>query len=152
MWLNHSCLPGFHPNSLFTQPVTECFISGTWPSFESPNVMDSHGTDPRHSSQERGGGVWPSFRLLLGPCPGHKSRTVQQFTVYDNTQQKASSWTRCFQPASELPCLETLPHSGASVLLVTPGILRPCCPTWFSTLLLHLSTLKPGVSSIVADF
>ena len=63
---NHSCLTGFHMNSVFTSQWPSVFISGTWPSLKSPNFMDSCGTNLDHSSW----GVWPHSCLLLDPWLG----------------------------------------------------------------------------------
>ena len=51
------------------------------------------------------------------------------------------------QAASPLLCLGNLVHQSTTVLLVTPGILRPCCHIWDFALLYYLSTLKLGTTS-----
>ena len=88
---NHSCLPGFHPYSVFTQNLSlwlSIFISGTWPHFKSPNFTDSCSVHLHHSSQEVS--LW--FCLLLDPWSMDSSHlTVQHFVVYGNIKQKAHS-------------------------------------------------------------
>ena len=44
--INHCCLPGFHQNSVFTQPVSELlFIPATHLRFKTPYFRDSQGAD-----------------------------------------------------------------------------------------------------------
>ena len=88
---------------------------------------------------------------FLGLCPESGHKTMQPFTVYSNTEQKTGA-KLSFHLAFPLQWLGTLLHPGTPVLPVTPGILRPCCSTWYFLLLWHLSTFKSGMSSTVANF
>lgn len=74
--LNHSYLPGFQPNSVFTQAVIEQFNVRHTAQFEVSKLRDSCSTDLCHSSQWREG----CLTVLL---------PVQQFTVHGNTEKKA---------------------------------------------------------------
>lgn len=97
---NHSCLLGFWQNSVFIQPVIQCFYLRHRTRFESPNFSNSRTTPPGW------GRVLLQFIRLLGPCSESNHWTIQQFTFYGNTEQKAGAWTHYFQSASLFECLE----------------------------------------------
>lgn len=80
--------------------------------------------------------------LLLDPLLGKQS-TMQTFSVYSNTEQKARTKTPCSQPASLLLCLGTLLHSGTTHSSYDLGSWNHPV-TWNFTLLHHLNTFKPG--------
>ena len=91
-------------------------------------------------------------RVSLGFChflagPRKVVTRPHSGSVYSQAEQKAGTKTRGSEPAS-------WGHSRrlAPPVLVTQRILSPCCDSWDSALLHHLSALKPGSFPMVADF
>lgn len=84
--LSHSCLPGLHPHSVLTQPVTVC-ISGMRPRLESPNPADSCVELPHFSSQGRKGGILLVLPFV-GPLLGEQSPNC---AVYGSPELRAHS-------------------------------------------------------------
>jgi len=76
------------------------FLSQARDPVWSLQTADSCGVHPRRSSWAREGGVSPWFCCLLGPCLESGYPTLQRFSVYGNTKQKAGAWSRWSQSIS----------------------------------------------------
>lgn len=97
--MDHSCLPSFHQNLVFTLPVSKTLYLRHIIEFQNAQLL---GTPRVQITLFFPGRVSPCFCLLL----------TQWFTVYVNTEQKAGTLTHCSQPASMLLCLGTVQHLG----------------------------------------
>lgn len=120
------------------------FISGTWPSFQSPYFTDSCGVDLCHSSRLREEGLarlLPFTRPLLGGWLYHCA------AVHGLWQHETKNISRLvFRPAS----LKRL-HSDI-LAFSDPWYLVTTLSHLESTPLCYQSNLKPGMSPSVADF
>ena len=88
---NHSCLPGFPPNLLVIQPVTECFYVRNGTLFWVSKLYSSCSVDLHHSSWGSWG--WASLRAA---SPEGTSRTMRWLVVCGNMEKKADAWTHSF--------------------------------------------------------
>ena len=145
--INHpSCVPGFHQNPAFTLPMSKLFYSGLQLSLKIPNIRDPGGGRPTVFLWGR---VSPGFCQPVPKKQWHDYTAVQSLC---QSRQLALLFAALWQSESPLLCLETAQYVGmACVFLVPQGILRPHCHSWDSAPLHHLSTFKPGTSSVVAD-
>ena len=123
--VNHSCLPGFCPKSVFTQPMTNLFISGTQEFLNLWTVVTRTHTTPLGGGRK----VSPWFCLLLGPCweSGWWLRSGLQFMP-----------TPSRKPLPGLTVCNWLPCSNAWELCHTQAPPFFLCPWDPETMLSHL--------------
>ena len=91
------------------------------------------------------------FLPFAGPLPGN---LLQNHAAVPSLWHHRAESQHLDSLFSWLPCSYSWEQccTLVSLLLVTLEILQPHCHTWDSTPLPYLSTFKPGMSPIVADF
>ena len=121
--VSYSYLCGFHLNSVCTQSVIKCFYL-------------RHGTEFQNSSQILSCSSWrrkvgglASLLTFTGPLPGTQSHDLTAVCSLWQHRAESRHLDSPYSAGFSLFYAGTLLQSGAPVLFVIPGILRPCFPT-----------------------
>ena len=149
--INHSYLPGFHQNSVFTQPDWK-FLSQAWEWVPKFQILLTPVVQTCVVSPGVGWGESCHTSAFYWTLPGRLLCNCAAFPQFMATPiRKPAPKLCCFQLASPLPCLGNLLQSVTTC--------SSCDPGDSETTLSHLGFpvspsqhFKPGMSPIIADF